>query len=116
MSWRDEMYSETERALQAEVNRLRMVVRSLDDQIEGLKNQIIDWIPANSGILPEEGENVQVTYLGYYDDKPYCDGMAYLENGKWYWSDDNEEIIVKITAWKPTGEPYREETKDKYEE
>ena len=109
MSWRDDMYSETERALQAEVNRLRRVVRNLENQIEELKEQIIDWIPVNSGVLPEEGKSVLITYLGYYDNKPYCDGMAYLENGKWYWSDDHKEMIVKIIAWKPTGEAYREE-------
>ena len=54
-------------------------------------------------------EDVQVTYLGYYNEKPYCDAFAYIENGIWYWSADNEKVRVKITAWKKNCEPYNAE-------
>lgn len=59
-----------------------------------LKND--GWIPVSSGKLPEEKVLVQVTYLGLYDNKPYCDGFARLYNGKWYWTYDDEQVIVKI--------------------
>lgn len=107
MSWRNDMYSETERALQAETNRLRMVVRDLEDQIEGLKNQVIDWIPVESGVLPGEGQTVLVTYIGNYDNKPHCNDSAYIINNEWHWHSNGWPIKVKITAWKPVGEPYR---------
>lgn len=69
-----------------------------------------DWIPVSSGLLPDEGEVVQVTYLGYYDHKPYCDEFAYVYEGKWYWCHEDEnnncEVKVEITAWKHNCEPY----------
>ena len=40
MSWRDEMYTANEKALQAEVRRLRNVVRDLEDQIDQLRKKI----------------------------------------------------------------------------
>ena len=39
MSWRDEMYTANEKALQAEVRRLRNVVRDLEDQIDQLRKK-----------------------------------------------------------------------------
>ncbi len=68
-----------------------------------------NWIPISSGLFPEDMEDVQVTYLGYYNEKPYCDAFAYIENGIWYWSADNEKVRVKITAWKKNCEPYNAE-------
>ena len=67
-----------------------------------------DWIPVKSGILPKEREPVQVTYLGYTDNKPYCDEFAYMLDGKWLWNSNDFEPKVKIIAWKRNCEPYRE--------
>lgn len=67
-----------------------------------------NWIPVSSGLFPEDGEDVQVTYLGYYDEQPYCDNFAYITNGIWYWSADDEKVERKITAWKKNCEPYKE--------
>lgn len=67
-----------------------------------------NWVSINSGLLPNDMEIVQVTYLGYYDEKPYCDKFAYIKNGIWYWNAD-DEVKVKITAWKKNCEPYNAE-------
>lgn len=69
------------------------------------------WIPVKSGKFPKKGKDVQVTYIGYNDHKPYCDGFAHYINGQWYWSeswcDDKEPVKVEITAWKKC-KPYIE--------
>ena len=65
MSWRDEMYTANEKALQAEVRRLRNVVRDLEDQIDQLRKENPDWIPVSTGNFPKDEEKVLVTYLGY---------------------------------------------------
>lgn len=65
-----------------------------------------DWIPVSSGKLPNDMKTIQVTYLGYNDNKPYCDEFAYIKNGSWYWKDDAEKVTVKITAWKTLCTPY----------
>ena len=66
------------------------------------------WIPISSGLFPNDMETVQVTYLGCHDNKPYCDGLAYIKFGIWHWSEDSEEVKVKIIAWKKLCEPYKE--------
>lgn len=48
---------------------------------------------------PKDGVPVLVTYLGYYDKKPYNDGIAYIANGKWHWKSDEQEVAVEITHW-----------------
>lgn len=65
-----------------------------------------DWIPVSSGVLPDDKENVQVTYLGYYDKIPYCEAFAYRDKGSWYWSLDDSDVVVEITAWKYNCKPY----------
>lgn len=40
MGWRDDMYSDDERALQAEIRRLRNVVRELEEENEQLKEAL----------------------------------------------------------------------------
>lgn len=65
------------------------------------------WIPVSSGLLPEDEENVQVTFLGYNDHAPYCDAFAHIIDGEWYWSSDDNPVKVEITAWKYNCEPYR---------
>lgn len=67
-----------------------------------------DWIPVNSGLFPDDMETVQVTYIGWFDGKPYCDSFAYRNEDKWYWTESNCETKVKITAWKSVCKPYAE--------
>lgn len=64
------------------------------------------WIPISSGILPNDMEDVQITFIGYGDKKPHCEAFAYKNKEKWYWSLDDEEVRVKITAWKTNCLPY----------
>ena len=65
-----------------------------------------NWIPTSSGLLPDDNEDVQVTYLGFEDGKPYCNEFAYVYDGKWHWSSDGEISMVKITAWRYNNDPY----------
>lgn len=67
------------------------------------------WIPVRTGCFPKDKEHVQVTYIGFNDQKPYCNEFAYREDGKWYWSSDDSYVIVDITAWKYNCKPYSEE-------
>lgn len=76
------------------------------------------WVPIEEG-LPEEDKNVLLTYLAYPDyQKPSVDSeFAYLHNGEWYWSEEDEnecrqKIKVPILAWM-TIEPYKEEKNNK---
>ena len=69
------------------------------------------WIPVSKE-LPKEREDVQVTYLGYNDNKPYCNGFAYYLHDDtycssgWYWSTDDSKVIVKIVAWRINNDAY----------
>lgn len=63
------------------------------------------WFSVSDG-LPEDMIDVQVTFLGYFDNKPYCCEFAYINNGVWYWSHDDEDVRVEITAWKYNCDPY----------
>lgn len=56
MSWRDDMYSDDERALQAEVLRLREVVRELEDENQELRDKL------------QKPKKYQVTYHETYTD------------------------------------------------
>lgn len=56
------------------------------------------WTPVSSGLFPDDMEDVQVTYIGYNDHEPHCDAFAYRHDGDWYWSLDEGEVRVKITA------------------
>lgn len=71
-----------------------------------LKN---DWIPVSSGNLPEEFEEVHVTYIRHDNGEPCSNAFAYYYDNKWYWAIYEEEVKVKITAWRPMHEPYRED-------
>lgn len=68
-----------------------------------------EWIPTNFGYYPQNGERVQITYLGYMDGKPHCDEIAYRIGDEWRWGDDGGKANVQITAWKHIGEPYKED-------
>lgn len=71
-----------------------------------------DWIPIASGIYPPEKEVVQVTYLGYTDNIPYCDEFAYRRDRLWYWTNSDEKVNVDIIAWRKKCKPYNcEKTK-----
>lgn len=67
-----------------------------------------DWIPVKTGKYPEELEDVQVTFIGYNDHVPHCEGFAYMNEGKWYWTFDDHETNVKIIAWKYNCAPYED--------
>lgn len=65
------------------------------------------WTPVSSGNFPEDHEDVQVTFLSCDDNTPLCVAFAYRNEGKWYWTLDDMEVKVKITAWKKNCEPYK---------
>lgn len=66
-----------------------------------------NWIPINSGLYPDDMEDVQVTFIGYNDHEPYCEAFAYRNEGEWFWSMDDGKVRVEITAWKCNCEPYK---------
>lgn len=82
-------------------------VLTCDDTHEPAKAD--NWIPVSSGKYPEDGEHVQVTFLSLRTGEPMCHEFAYRDKGIWRWVEDDYEAEVTITAWKPAGEPYREE-------
>lgn len=66
-----------------------------------------NWIPINSGLYPDDMEDVQVTFIGYNDHEPYCEAFAYRNEGEWFWLMDDGKVRVEITAWKCNCEPYK---------
>lgn len=66
-----------------------------------------NWIPISSGLFPEDGEVVQVTFIGCNDHAPHCERFAYRKEGNWYWTVDSSKVKVEIIAWKKC-EPYKE--------
>lgn len=68
-----------------------------------------EWIPTNFGYYPQNGERVQITYLGCMDGKPHCDEIAYRIGDEWRWGNDGAKANVQITAWKHINEPYKED-------
>ena len=77
-------------------------------EVEELRKENPDWIPVSTGNFPKDKEPVQVTYLGYHDNKPYCNEFAYRCNGEWFWCTNDSISIVPITAWRPVGKAYEE--------
>ena len=65
-----------------------------------------NWIPIKEKTFPKDKKNVQVTYLGYYDNLPRCDAFAYRMEGEWYWSTDDRKVTVEIIAWLENDKPY----------
>lgn len=61
--------------------------------------------------VDEEETEVQALKLriGYNDHVPHCEAFAYRNNEEWYWSLDDSEVKVEITAWKKNCEPYKTE-------
>ena len=58
--------------LQTEITRLKKVVQDQKNEIEKLRRENSAWIPVSTGIFPRDKEIVQVTYLGFSDEKPFC--------------------------------------------
>lgn len=78
--------------------------------VQTCSKKIETWIPVkgDTGVFPQDEHSVQVTFLSFFDHKtPYCDAFAYRKNGKWYWSLDDSDVTVEITAWKNNCEPYK---------
>lgn len=64
------------------------------------------WIPVSTGKFPDDMEDVQVTYIGFTDGRPYCDEFAYRNGSQWRWSHDDGVVMVDIIAWKHNCKPY----------
>ena len=93
-------------------NRLKnsgseMRVSLEETEVREMENN--NWTPVSSGIFPDDMEDVQVTFIGYNDHAPHCEAFAYRNDEKWYWSLDDCEVNVEITAWKKKCEPYKAE-------
>lgn len=90
--------------MQSKVNAcfLGMEVREMENN---------NWIPVSSGIFPDDMEDVQVTFIGYNDHAPHCEAFAYRNDEKWYWSLDDCEVKVEITAWKKNVNRIRQNNK-----
>lgn len=52
-----------------------------------------NWIPVSSGLFPEDEEDVQVTFIGYIDQAPHCEGFAYRNDEEHLNWDEN---IIKV--------------------
>ena len=65
-----------------------------------------EWVSVDDR-LPEDNIPVLVTYLGCADQEPFPDDIAKWSieansyNGGWLWRDDDSEVKLKITHWKP---------------
>ena len=93
----------------------------------------MSWVPCKTR-LPEDLEEVNVTWVNhrpepYYEfikDKPLTASAVYYK-GDWYWysstcadilaeygKNDIDKIddAIEITAWKPIGEPWKENSHD----
>lgn len=101
----------------------------LRDAIKAIKEMPSTWIPVEVDtpecpVLMEKygdkwctrvSERVWVTYLGYYDKKPYTAHRTarITEDGLWYWDEEHdrheEKCYAEITAWMPVPSPYRKE-------
>lgn len=64
------------------------------------------WIPVETGVYPDDMEDVQVTFIAHDDNKPHCEAFAYRNDGRWFWSLYDEEVKVEITAWRANCIPY----------
>ena len=64
------------------------------------KVETFGWKYAKGSTFPEDFVKVKIIYKSYYDDELYNDALAYIEDGKWKWANDNSEIKVDVLAWK----------------
>lgn len=78
-------------------------------KIGGKRMEKNNWIPVSSDLFPDDMEDVQVTFIGYNDHALHCEAFAYRSDGTWYWSLDDSEVKVEITAWMKKCEPYHED-------
>ena len=91
------------------MNTGKATVYAIDFSECGTKAKADDWIPVSSGKYPKDDEYVHVTFLSLRDGRPLCWACAYRKDGTWCWAEDDYEVEVKITAWKPMCEPYKGE-------
>ena len=81
----------------------------LSEELEhnwGNRKVISPWVSVKDK-TPQEGVPVLVTYLGWRDNKPYSDEIAYFREGEWYWDEDFTKVSeVEITAWMPLPSPF----------
>lgn len=106
----------------------KKLTEAFDMAIKALTAQ--QWIPCKTR-LPEELEEVNVTWINHYPEsyydfvngKPFTGSAVYYKE-KWYWysstctdilveygENDIDEVddAIEITAWKPIGEPWKGE-------
>ena len=105
------------------------LAKTIENKINALSSEQ-QWIPC-SVRLPEELEEVNVTWINHYPEsyydfvkgKPFTGSAVYYKE-KWYWysstctdilgeygENDIDEVddAIEITAWKPFGEPWKGE-------
>ena len=88
------------------VSRTTHKMTILCGKVRKIKMENNNWTSVSSGLYPDDMEDVQVTFIGYNDHAPHCEAFAYRNEGKWYWSLDDSDVNVEITAWKHNCEPY----------
>lgn len=105
------------------------------DAVKIVKEMPSAWIPVSKAepecpILMEHygnkwsvyvSEKVWVTYLGYYDKKPYTSERTarFTEDGLWFWDeehDDEQKCHAEVIAWMPMPDPADIEGDDEHEE
>ena len=100
------------------------LAKTIENKINALSSEQ-QWIPC-SVRLPEELEEVNVTWINHFvKGKPFTGSAVYYKE-KWYWysstctdilgeygENDIDEVddAIEITAWKPIGEPWKGEQK-----
>lgn len=82
--------------------------RMEENRIKQIMEENNGWVPVSTGIFPEEGETVQISYLGFHDKEPYCLLFAVRREGKWLLHPDEYDAGLTVTAWKPICQPYVE--------
>ena len=82
--------------------------RMEENRIEQIMKENNGWIPVSTGVFPKEGETVQISYLGFHDNKPYCLLFAVRQEDKWLLYPDKYDAGLTVTAWKPMCKPYVE--------
>ena len=82
--------------------------RMEENRIKQIMEENNGWVPVSTGVFPEEGETVQISYLGFHDGEPYCLLFAVRREGKWLLHPDEYDAGLTVTAWKPMCKPYVE--------
>ena len=103
------------------------VMRAMRYELENLPSAQ-QWIPVSSGKLPEELQEVNITWVNhrhesYYEKDIPFNGSAVYYKGRWYWYSqycvdelkdygdyecDEMDDAIEVIAWTPLPEPFRE--------